>query len=61
MRPPKKSNRGIVLPPFQIEVGGTKEQPPPVSTWLNFYTPCKSQLKNAWPVSPTMTETIDTT
>ena len=20
------------------------------TTWLNFYTPCKSQLKNAWPV-----------
>ena len=30
MRPPKKSNGGIVLPPFQIEVGGTKEQPPPL-------------------------------
>ena len=25
--PPKKSNGGIVLPPFQIDVGGTKEQP----------------------------------
>ena len=23
------------------------------TTWLNFYTPCKSQLQNAWPVSPT--------
>ena len=22
------------------------------TTWLNFYAPCKSQLKNAWPVSP---------
>ena len=30
MRPPKKSNEGIVLPPFQIDVGGTKEQPPPL-------------------------------
>ena len=28
--PPKKSNGGIVLPPFQIDVGGTKEQPPPL-------------------------------
>ena len=28
--PPKKSNEGIVLPPFQIDVGGTKEQPPPL-------------------------------
>ena len=28
--PPKKSNGGIVLPPFQIEVGGTKEHPPPL-------------------------------
>ena len=28
--PPKKPNGGIVLPPFQIEVGGTKEQPPPL-------------------------------
>ena len=27
---PKKSNRGIFLPPFQIEVGGTKEHPPPL-------------------------------
>ena len=26
--PPKKSNGGIFLPPFQIEVGGTKEHPP---------------------------------
>ena len=24
-----------------------------LTTWLNFYTPCKSQLQNAWPVSPT--------
>ena len=30
MRPPKKSNGGIFLPPFQIEVGGTKEHPPPL-------------------------------
>ena len=30
MRPPKESNGGIVLPPFQIDVGGTKEQPPPL-------------------------------
>ena len=30
MRLPKKSNGGIVLPPFQIDVGGTKEQPPPL-------------------------------
>ena len=28
--PPKKSNRRIFLPPFQIEVGGTKERPPPL-------------------------------
>ncbi len=28
--PPKKSNGGICLPPFQIEVGGTKEHPPPL-------------------------------
>ena len=28
--PPKQSNGGIVLPPFQIDVGGTKEQPPPL-------------------------------
>ncbi len=27
---PKKSNRGIFLPPFQIEVGGAKEHPPPL-------------------------------
>ena len=26
--PPNKSNGGIFLPPFQIEVGGTKEHPP---------------------------------
>ena len=26
--PPTKSSRGILLPHFQIEVGGTKEQPP---------------------------------
>ena len=26
----KKSNRGIFLPPFQIEVGGAKEHPPPL-------------------------------
>ena len=24
------------------------------TTWLNFNTPCKSQLKNAWPFSPTI-------
>ena len=23
------------------------------TTWLNFYTLCNSQLKNAWPISPT--------
>ena len=28
--PPKKSNGGVVLPPFQTEVGGNKEQPPPL-------------------------------
>ena len=28
--PPTNSNGGILLPPFQIEVGGTKEQPPPL-------------------------------
>ena len=29
--PPNKSNGGgIFLPPFQIEVGGTKEHPPPL-------------------------------
>ena len=27
---PKKSNRGIFLPPFQIGVGGAKEHPPPL-------------------------------
>ena len=27
---PKKSNGGIFLPPFQIEVGGAKEHPPPL-------------------------------
>ena len=27
---PKKSNRGIFLPPFQIEVGGAKEHPSPL-------------------------------
>ena len=27
---PKKSNMGIFLPPFQIEVGGAKEHPPPL-------------------------------
>ena len=30
MRPPTNSNGGILLPPFQIEVGGSKEQPPPL-------------------------------
>ena len=28
--PIKKSNGGIFLPPFQIEVGGTKEHPAPL-------------------------------
>ena len=28
--PPTNSNGGIILPPFQIEVGGSKEQPPPL-------------------------------
>ena len=27
---PKKSDRGIFLPPLQIEVGGAKEHPPPL-------------------------------
>ena len=56
MRAPKKSNGGIVLPPFQIDVGGRAYQGTTPTTWLNFYTPCKSQLQNAWPVSPTSYE-----
>ena len=30
IRPPQNPAEGILLPPFQLEVGGTKEQPPPL-------------------------------
>ena len=49
-------------PPPQFQWGDTSAPLPNRSgrfqgttptTWLNFNTPCKSQLKNAWPFSPT--------
>ena len=49
--PPTNSNVGIVLPPPLRNRSGRHHGTTP-TTWLNFYTLCKSQLKNVWPVSP---------
>ena len=51
MRPPKNPTGGLFChpPKSKWEVPGNNP-----TTWLNFYTLCKSQLQNAWPVSPTI-------
>ena len=51
--PPTKFSRGdtsATLPNRNGRYQGTI-----CTSWLNFYTPCKSQLQNAWAVSPTTT------
>ena len=48
--PPKKSNGGLFCHPSKSKWEVPRTAP---TTWLNFYKPCKSQLQNAWPVSPT--------
>ena len=50
MPPPTNSNGGYFCP---LPNRSGRYQGTTPTTWLNFYTPCKSQLKNAWPVSPT--------
>ena len=51
MRPPKKIQRGDCSATLPNRSGRYQGTTP--TTWLNVYTPCKSQLQNAWPVSPT--------
>ena len=51
MRPPKKIRRGDCSATLPNRSGRYQGTTP--TTWLNFYTPCKWQLQNAWPVSPT--------
>ena len=52
MHPPKKIQRGDCSATLPNRSGRYQGTTP--TTWLNFYTPCKSQLQNAWPVSPTI-------
>ena len=49
--PPPTNSNGDTSVPLPNRSRRYQEATP--TTWLNFYTPCKSQLKNAWPVSPT--------
>ena len=49
--PPHKFQRGDTSAPLPNRSGRYQGTTP--TTWLNFNTPCKSQLKNAWPFSPT--------
>ena len=51
MPPPTNSNGGDTSAPLPNQSGRYQGTTP--TTWLNFNTPCKSQLKNAWPCSPT--------
>ena len=54
--PPTKFSRGdtsATLPNRNGRYQGTT-----CTSWLNFYTPCKSQLQNAWAVSPTIDAAI---
>ena len=48
---PHKFQRGDTSAPLPNRSGRYQGTTP--TTWLNFNTPCKSQLKNAWPFSPT--------
>ena len=48
---PHKIQRGDTSAPLPNRSGRYQGTTP--TTWLNFNTPCKSQLKNAWPFSPT--------
>ena len=50
MRPPPQIPTGIRLPPFQIEVGGSKEQSPPVGKTFT------RRVNHNPPVSPTMAQ-----
>ena len=50
---PHKFQRGDTSAPLPNRSGRYQGTTP--TTWLNFNTPCKSQLKNAWPFSPTTT------
>ena len=49
---PHKFQRGDTSAPLPNRSGRYQGTTP--TTWLNFNTPCKSQLKNAWPFSPTI-------
>ena len=51
---PYKFQRGDTSAPLPNRSGRYQGTTP--TTWLNFNTPCKSQLKNAWPFSPTNKE-----
>ena len=53
---PHKFQRGDTSAPLPNRSGMYQGTTP--TTWLNFNTPCKSQLKNAWPFSPTTTVCI---
>ena len=48
---PHKFQQGDISAPLPNRSGRYQGTTP--TTWLNFNTPCKSQLKNAWPFSPT--------
>ena len=50
--PPHKFQQGDTSAPLPNRSGRYQGTTP--TTWLNFNTPCKSQLKNAWPFSPTI-------
>ena len=50
--PPPTNSNGVYFCPLPNRSGRYQGTTP--TTWQNFYTLCKSQLKNAWPVSPTI-------
>ena len=50
--PPHKFQQGDTSAPLPNRSGRYQGTTP--TTWLNFNTPCKSQLKNSWPFSPTI-------
>ena len=55
---PHKFQRGDTSAPLPNRSGRYQGTTP--TTWLNCNTPCKSQLKNAWPFSPTIRNDLRT-
>ena len=54
MRPPPQIPTGGYFCPLPLPNRSGTYQGTTPTTWLNFNTPCKSQLKNAWLFSPTI-------